>query len=843
MVEGDDRSPPVQQNVTAVAGFAYGVVGADIHCFGDGAPVYVLESWQPAPAADPEFLRELPSRMLNARFAVVDFTGRENELAELRRWREEGPRLSVRWLHAPGGQGKTRLAAQFARESLTEGWKVVTATHGPGAILPPPGSQDLRLGGAAGQLVVIDYADQWPLTHLTWLFNNSLFHDPAVRTRALMLARSADAWPAVRGALANHQAGTSAHALATLPGGAGGVGPGPRLEMFTAARDSFAVRYDADAAAIDPPGPLEQPDFGLTLAVHIAALVAVDAHVTRRRPPSGIGDLTIYLLDREHLHWARLYADGSHHLNPADPTYHTPPEVMNRTVFAAALTGALPRGPGIAVLDGLRMTPGPARILADHGACYPPAVPDRATVLEPLYPDRLAEDFLALTLPGHAADYPAQAWAAPTAEAVLTRGGGDVPATWTARAITFLAAAAARWPHVGPDHLFPLLRADPRLALAAGSAALIALASLDDADPVLLEAIAARFPDHRDADLDAGIAAVAQRLAAYRIAEAGDPAEQARVHQDLGVRLFNAGRFDEALAASEEAVARWRLLVSVDPATYEPGLAQSLIDLGLRLHGVGRAEEALTVDRQAVAIHHLWAEVDPATYEPGLAQSLNNLSLTLTFLGRRSAALDAGREAVEVYRRLARTDPAYEPGLAQALNSLGMALFQVGRRRKAVPAGRDAVAIYLRLARVDPATYEPDLASSLSNLGAFLAFARRREEAVSAGREAVALWRRLAAANPAMYEGELAGALSNLGSHLLKVGRREEARTVTSQAAASFRRLFAVRPAAFDDDMRVRLRALSRLLDRLGRPEDAGEIRTLAVAPVRHTPGNSEARR
>jgi hypothetical protein len=35
--------PPAVQKVTAVDGFAYGVVGADIHVFGDGVPLYLLE--------------------------------------------------------------------------------------------------------------------------------------------------------------------------------------------------------------------------------------------------------------------------------------------------------------------------------------------------------------------------------------------------------------------------------------------------------------------------------------------------------------------------------------------------------------------------------------------------------------------------------------------------------------------------------------------------------------------------------------------------------------------------------------------------------------------------------
>jgi hypothetical protein len=78
------------------------------------------------------------------------------------------------WLHGPGDQGKTRLATQFAAESAAAGWKVIAAFHGPDADRPEPGSQDLRSEGAAGLLVIVDYADRWLLTNLTWLFKNTL---------------------------------------------------------------------------------------------------------------------------------------------------------------------------------------------------------------------------------------------------------------------------------------------------------------------------------------------------------------------------------------------------------------------------------------------------------------------------------------------------------------------------------------------------------------------------------------------------------------------------------------------------------------------------------------------
>jgi hypothetical protein len=142
------------------------------------------------------------------------------------------------WLHGPGGQGKTRLATQFAAESAAAGWKVIAAFHGPDADRPEPGSQDLRSEGAAGLLVIVDYADRWLLTNLTWLFKNTLLHQTGVATRILMLARTADAWPRIRGILDVYQAGTSSLPLPALT-----QESGERTGMFATARDSFAAIY------------------------------------------------------------------------------------------------------------------------------------------------------------------------------------------------------------------------------------------------------------------------------------------------------------------------------------------------------------------------------------------------------------------------------------------------------------------------------------------------------------------------------------------------------------------------------------------------------------------------
>ena len=210
--------------------------------------------------------------MLNARRAVVPFTGRDVELAQLRQWRDSGPRLAVRWLHGPGGQGKTRLAAQFATESAAAGWKVVAAFHGPDADRPEPGSQDMRLDGAAGLLMIVDYADRWLLTNLTWLLKNALLHQTGVVTRVLMVARTAEPGRGPR-----HPGHLPGRYLQPVPASLAEES-GERSSMFNTARDSFAAVYQLPGTAgIKRPGQLDDPEFGLTLAVHMAALVAVDA--------------------------------------------------------------------------------------------------------------------------------------------------------------------------------------------------------------------------------------------------------------------------------------------------------------------------------------------------------------------------------------------------------------------------------------------------------------------------------------------------------------------------------------------------------------------------------------
>ncbi|MFJ9689947.1 tetratricopeptide repeat protein, partial [Streptomyces bacillaris] len=650
---------------------------------GDGTQhVQFVYHWKPGyrievfpAAARPVRARELiaqPSRLLRAGHQVVPFTGRHTDLDALARWRDEADDpFAVRLLHGPGGQGKTRLAAHFAEVSRQAGWTVWQAAVNeadadPVAITEPPET-------GAGILLVADYAERWPTTELRRLLREALLNRSSVPVRVLLLARPAGAWwDSLDTWIDGHlDAGTSAHLLPPLA-----ADPQARAELFRKARDRFADHLgliaDPDHPIGPPPALDTDEDYAQVLTIHIAALAAVDARRHDDPAPTDPARASAYLLKRERAHWSEL------HRHPAG-LLSTGPTTMGRTVLTATFTRPLARDPhGWDVLHraGLADTDAAANtLLDDHQYCYPPT--HSHTVLEPLYPDRLGEDFIGLTTPpspdDSGASHPVSGavtddWAHQLSRRLIlgrtgigAGTGTDTPAPWTRDTLTVLIETGRRWPHIATGQLYPLLTKHPELALHAGGAALAALAGLDHIDITVLKAIEPHLPTGRHTDLDVGIAAITSRLARHRLATTQDPLTHARTNDDLAVRLSYAGLRDNALTAAQDAHAAWHRLTQTTSA-HEPGLAASLSNLGTFLSEVGRRAEALKATEQAVEIYRRLAADNPAAHEPGLAASLSNLGGFLSGVGRRAEALKATEQAVEIRRRLAADNPAaHEP--------------------------------------------------------------------------------------------------------------------------------------------------------------------------------------
>jgi hypothetical protein len=542
----------------------------------------------------------------------------------------------------------------------------------------------------------------------------------------------------------------------------------------------------------------------------MAALVSVDAHARGLIPPQDPANLSAYLLDREYTHWESMYKGG---LLGAD--FQTPRSVMARVVFTAVLAGPATYESGTALLDSLALEVHTARLLTDHLACYPAR--DEAAVLEPLYPDRLAEDFLALILPGPKATSStigSDPWAGSTLR-ILTAHSPRVPVPMhISRTVTFLAAAAGpdRWPHVA-RHLNTLLRTDPQLALAAGNGALSLLAEVPDIEVEALEAIANTFPDTGVPGLAPGMADLTARLARERLSRASDHAERTHIYLDLGHRLSNAGRHGEALEAVSEAVAALEAAGVSSGATY----ARALQNKGAALHTNRRFREAVEHTRRACAKWQLLA-IDGTAYLRDFAHSLGNLGTQLQAVGEHREALTVCTQAALILRRLhedeALRDNRHQlvisaADLADGLGRLGSVYFRLGYRKEAIEAAKDVVAMYTWLNSLEftighnlhdhSHDFEPALAHALDTLGGYLAESERPREALEPLRRATDLYKNLAQEHADLYKASEADSLSNLAAIQASLGLNQEAResleylleTYESLAAAQGRTIFA----------------------------------------------------
>ncbi|TXS22166.1 ATP-binding protein [Streptomyces sp. ms191] len=774
-----------------------------------GVQRFPLKDVQP-PVAD---LGEQPSQLLLARHEVVPFTGRADELTTLERWRDgktpDGRPIvaSVALLHGGGGQGKTRLATELARRTAAAGgWKVWQAVRTGTVTADPPHPKKSALGRNA--LVVVDYAERWPAQELDSLMGK-LSARRGARLRVLLIARSESWWSSLVDDFRKKGYADEAIPVKALPEG----DVTTRLEAFTVARERFADALGVpgkEAETIAEPGNLDHEAYGLTLTVHMAALVAVYAHICRGEPPRNPGALSAYLLDREYSHWAKLAQAKNNCAAPegdlaqAMNNCAVPAGVMAQTVYTATLARPRRLPAALAALkDALVGDPAShLQVLEEHAACYPAA--DAQTYLEPLYPDRLGEDFVGLSTPGAQAGQRLQMRWAVRAAARLLGVNADVPADaevdphvharlntpadtpagvrtdapapeWRRDVLTNLINAAARWPHLAADELAPLAREHPGLILHAGNAALATLARIKEIPLETLEAIEAVAPP-RDADLDVGIAEITDRFSsAERIRSLADPAAKTVLYAKKAWRLSNSGRHDDALEAIEHAVELHRILARGGQAEELSDLGWALNSLSNELHWTGRHRTALEAAEESVAIFVAVVQNHPEKIG-SLAVAFMTLSLRLDQQGQTARGLELLEHAVDITRLTAEARPAdFRPDLAGMLHNLGSQLSRVGRYSEALSAETEAVSIYRQLVEQEPRAHIDVMANALDGLAVALGGEGRHREALVSSEEAVGFLRAGAEDNPGAYEPLLANALLNLGVGFGESGFLQEA--------------------------------------------------------------------
>jgi hypothetical protein len=646
-----------------------------------------------------------PSQLLSADHRVVKFWGRADDLRRLAEWRDNPERgHAVLLVHGPGGQGKTRLVSEFAERTRRESsfQVMIVRPKSFGADKPDSG------GVADGNdlLILVDYAERWIVEDLLAVLTDGRFARNGRRIRVLLVARAAGLWwQSLRHMLAKIGFGADAMALGPIA-----AGPDDRAELFAEAAAAFSsLLPGADASAVLRPD-LGAPEYGLVLTVHMAALAAVDA---TRHPtlggPTGVADLSAYLLDREVAHWGGLQQSGAVKISPA---------MMARTVFTAILVGALPYAAAINALSAVGITDDPATagpILDDHAVCYPSG---EQTSLEPLYPDRLAEDFLALQIPGHGlVSYAPQPWAIPAARSLIL-GAGKAP--WPSRVLETVVETGQRWPHVVTVLLNPIINDRPEpVALLLKSATLASISSLPAVDVPALDAVYEALPHDSHLSINLGLAALATRIADHRMASATNPYEVADALNLLGHRLFNAGQFAHGVDAATRAAAAYREAAAARLPGAVSALGMALSNLATALYSTRHFEQALPVAFEAVAtLRDVVAQNGTIESRRLLGGALLTYGDVLAMLERWDEALAAVDESQLLFHAIfeesdALGDTVY---VAKALVSIGAILRNLGRPEDAVEATEDAIRHCILLSTYNAHAYEPMLASAYHNL-------------------------------------------------------------------------------------------------------------------------------
>lgn len=676
--------------------------------------------WNTTPQAGGGFAAQLEWRT-----RLTPIIGRDTEQKALFDWANNAPQLSFKIVEAPGGTGKTRLAAEVAQTlSETKDWSA-------GFVQLLDFEKAQRLQWQGNWLIVIDYPEHAPdrLEALFRIAKAGISQTSAHKLRVLLLCRSQDgigeklSASGVKGYL------SSDLKLKELP-------TQDNFELLTKALAKLMPQkaMSADKTAFENwqhQSALHQTAlFVLALALHLSTSPAVNQQFLPGK------DLLFALVQREKQRW-RKAEEGS----------GLPEGTLADVIAIATLFNGLPAADVNTVLshhyswsrtDANKVLTALAEVWhADNS---------NATVYPALAPDLLAAVFL-------------WDWQKQTNKRGNFQDMAVVAKLTEARKFE-TTSLLQRWHMQAYDQTVRLRLGRPT-DVGALSSLLEHIAELKNSFSNQLES---SFSSSNTWHALAALAAFCTKPAPLDVeVDLSDLFEHSRQLLNYAVDLRNLGDRSGALVAARDAVAIRRLLVEANPTAFEPNLAASVNNLAGFLSEMGDSPGALLAAQEAVTIRRRLAATNPAVFEPDLAGSVNNLANRLSETGDRVGALQAAQEAVTIYRRLAATNPAaVEPYLATSVNNLANSLSETGDHAGALLAAKEAVTIRRRLAAANPAAFEPDLAMSVSNLANRLNETSDHPGALLAAQEALKLHESANKRHVGIFESEISMSIQKI---------------------------------------------------------------------------------
>ncbi|MFF4342621.1 hypothetical protein ACFY00_22155 [Kitasatospora sp. NPDC001540] len=757
-----------------------------------------------------------PSWLLRPEQEVVAFHGRDGLLDELETWCA-APGFGAWLLHAPGGQGKTRLARELATRRAATGQSVLW-------LRDSVGPQDLAAlaDAVTPTLLVLDYAEH-RVGQLTALCDAAARRRSREGFKLLLLTRSAGDWwqQAARASATTGRLLELARVTSLPP-----LDPDPSdwtsayrraVTAFGAAlplvhgRANLTAGPDGDrdwqrkTAALCEAAPertARAPGLANALTLQMTALAdLLDAAGPAVAPHGTVGgglpddDFPDGVEDRLLEHEARYWASSAvaHRLPVSSPN------TLSEALAAAFLLGAADPAQADEVLGRTRGLGDQSHDCRDAvrlwiARLYPPNGDGQwGTML----PDRLTERFIGRRL------HDRLTAGAPSFDGLVT---GATPAqahrlvALCTRAVAHPTAPdsirreVARLCAAHPDRLGPATVATVTWA-EAPEPLLAALTMLvDDPDLTLedLVRLTGALP-YSSTRLAPVALRLTERLVARRreLVREDRPTHVAALSLDL-IRLTDwsaaTGHHGEALAAVEEAVGLQRE-VAADGA-HRQSLAVYLAGLAGRLRVVGRSREALAASDEAVAVFRSLPHVESDDHLFVLGNVLSSQALSLHAEGRRAEAAATAEEATAVFRELADRDPdRFLHNLASALAVNATYLTETGRHADALAASETSVAALRTLAERNPDARLPAFATALAGLAQHQRNAGLWDEALASVEQAVRIARDLLGSSRDTHLAMLVACLNDRAVHQSAVGRRAEGLASISEAVGLCREL------------------------------------------------------
>lgn len=742
------------------------IVNADSSSFGYDPHI----DWNTTPQAGGGY-----SAQLEWRTRLTPIIGRDAEQKALLDWANDAPQLSFKIVEAPGGTGKTRLAAEVAQTlSETKNWSA-------GFVQLLDFEKAQRLQWQGNWLIVIDYPEHAPdrLAALFRIAKAGLAQKSTHKLRVLLLCRSQDGIGEKLGA-----SGVKGYLSSDLK-----LKELPTQDNFELLTKALAKLMPQKAMSVDKTAfedwqrqsTLHQTAlFVLALALHLSTYPAINQQFLPGK------DLLFALLDREKLRWKK-----------AEEGLNLPSGTLADVIAIATLFNGLPAADLNTVLTRHYSWSKPTadKVLTALAEVWH-ADTSNATVYPALAPDLLAAVFL----------WDWQSYAS-------KRGNVQdmvVIAKLTEARDTETESLLQRWHMQAYDQTM-------RLSLGRSSdicALSFLLEKIADQSTEFLKLLNFGFIFSTTWPALSSLASYCSKPQITH--EIGDLLQltnhASQLHNHSNALSFSGDRIG-ALLAAQKAVTIRRRLVAANPTYFEPKLAETLSMLANRLSENGDRLDALLASKEAVAIFRHLTAVNPSAFEPNLAKSMSNLSSRLGDTGDHAGALQVAIEAESIHRKLAEINtPTFESNLATSMNNLANCLSSTGNLPGAMLAALEAVTIHRRLAANDPAAFEHKLAMNLTSLASYWSETIDYQGSLLPAQEAVAIYKRLAVANPAVFEPDLAASVCNLANRLSQTGDRPSALLAAKEAVTIYRRLAATYPAKFETDLALSLWSLANRL-------------------------------